>query len=450
MPVLRDLAAEGVMYSSARSTALPVTLVSAASLVTGAVPGLTHLLNSDFSGPEEVGSVRSMPSAQPLGVHLSVRGLRLVTLTTVSSVIGHLLNDGSGGHVAVNLGDDGGSPVVTPGSVTEQLLDRFGSPPSRRSGRHGSALDAIQYAVRCLVEWVLPHLSTDVVLLWCAEPDQTQHRFGVMASESRDVLADLDGMLAELWEALRVQRDSKDVELIVCSDHGFSALDGVIDLTGCLVEAGLKEHEHSSEIRVAGNGVSLVRAEPAYLPRLVDVAEWAATQPWTGGIFASRQVRREIDALPIEHLQLNGRHDAPQLALAPRWSSDPNEFGIAGRSFLLTDGRYPPGRHSGHGTLSPHEVHIPLVLWGSRIKCGLTFDIPAGIVDVAPTLLALAGCENGAKMSGRVLAEAFLHGPGVAPRVEREVVTARSGPTTFGLEFSVVGGRQYVNQAWRE
>lgn len=448
MPILRGLASEGVVYSAARAIAMPVTLVSAASLVTGAAPGATGLLSRDFYGPRRAGSPGRVPLARTLGQHLAARGDRLVTLTTASSLIGRVVNNASCGQVAINLGGDGDLPLAQPAAVERDLLDRFGPPPSRRAGRHGSALGAIGYALRSLTEWLLPELAPDAVLLWCAEPDQTQHRFGVCAPESRDVLADLDVMLAELWEALRFQRRFRNVELIVCADHGFSALEGVIELPGQLVEAGLKDHEDSDDIAVASNGLGLVRAGAADVRRLADVAEWAVAQPWIGGVFAGEQLGGMVDALPIEHLQLNGHRDAPELVLAPAWSSEPNEFGTSGRSFLLTDRHYPAGRHSGHGTLSPHELHVPLVVWGSRIRRGVTLDTPAGIVDIAPTLLALAGHGEGQAMGGRVLTETFIGGR-AAPSVSHEVVTTRAGSTTFALELSAAGAHRYLDRGWR-
>lgn len=448
MPILCGLASEGVTYSAARAIAMPVTLVSAASLLTGAAPGATGLLSRDFYGRRGAGSPARVPLARTLGQHLATRGDRLVTLTTASSLIGRVVNNASCGQVAINVGGDGDLPLAQPAAVERDLLDRFGPPPSRRGGRHGSALDIIGYALRSLTEWVLPELAPHAVLLWCAEPDQTQHRFGVGAPESRDVLADLDALLAELWEALRFQRRFQNVELIVCADHGFSALDGVIDLPGQLVEAGLKDHEDSGDIVVASNGLGLLRAGAASACRLADVAQWAAAQPWIGGVFADEQLGGAVDALPIAHLQLNGHRDAPELVLAPAWSSEPNEFGTRGRSFLLADRDYPAGRHSGHGTLSPHELHVPLVMWGSRVRRGVTLDTPAGIVDIAPTLLALAGDGDGWGMDGRVLAEAFVGGP-VTPDVSHEVVTTRAGSTRFALQLSAVGGHRYVDGGWR-
>ena len=43
---------------------------------------------------------------------------------------------------------------------------------------------------------------------------------------------------------------------------------------------------------------------------------------------------------------------------------------------------------------STHAVRIPMVMRGPGIKAGTTFELPASNVDVAPTLLGLAGIDS--------------------------------------------------------
>ena len=49
-----------------------------------------------------------------------------------------------------------------------------------------------------------------------------------------------------------------------------------------------------------------------------------------------------------------------------------------------------------------HSVRIPMVIKGPGIAAGSVFDFPASNVDVAPTLLGLAGIDElSATMDGR-------------------------------------------------
>jgi hypothetical protein len=61
-----------------------------------------------------------------------------------------------------------------------------------------------------------------------------------------------------------------------------------------------------------------------------------------------------------------------------------------------------------HGGLNPGEMSTVLMLSGSAIRPGASSDWPAGLVDIAPTILALLGLDGGAEMDGRVLGETFL------------------------------------------
>jgi hypothetical protein len=59
-----------------------------------------------------------------------------------------------------------------------------------------------------------------------------------------------------------------------------------------------------------------------------------------------------------------------------------------------------------HGGLSRAEMRTVLLLGGSRVRPGIS-ECPAGIVDIAPTALALLGIGGAETMDGRVLTEAI-------------------------------------------
>ena len=59
----------------------------------------------------------------------------------------------------------------------------------------------------------------------------------------------------------------------------------------------------------------------------------------------------------------------------------------------------------GHGTqLYDEALRIPMLFAGGRIRGGRRYDVPVGLVDLAPTLLELAGVEPPGDMQGRSLA----------------------------------------------
>lgn len=58
----------------------------------------------------------------------------------------------------------------------------------------------------------------------------------------------------------------------------------------------------------------------------------------------------------------------------------------------------------GHGHMSPSEVIIPCLLWGTGVEPGLSIAEPRFITDIAPTLCGLLGVPSPAESIGRALA----------------------------------------------
>jgi arylsulfatase A-like enzyme len=89
-----------------------------------------------------------------------------------------------------------------------------------------------------------------------------------------------------------------------------------------------------------------------------------------------------------------------------------DRLGIAGRTLvvLLSDHGEAFGEHGAveHGYAGHQEqLHIPLVFRGPGIPAGLRVDAPMSIVDVAPTVLALADAAPLRDAQGQSLADAF-------------------------------------------
>ena len=85
------------------------------------------------------------------------------------------------------------------------------------------------------------------------------------------------------------------------------------------------------------------------------------------------------------------------------------------------------------------------------MKEGLSHQLPAGNVDLAPTLAELLGVGALAEADGRVLAEALDGGP--HPRevkVSRETMYADLGSKRQGIQISTVGTTRYLDLGWTE
>lgn len=105
---------------------------------------------------------------------------------------------------------------------------------------------------------------------------------------------------------------------------------------------------------------------------------------------------------------------------------------------------------SGHGSMNPSVVNNTMILWGPAFKTATVIDAPFSNVDLMPTILASLSLDAGKDLDGRVLSEAFQDGPD-AKQVEYEVRIAKvkSGAYEAILQYSLAGGKRYIDKSWR-
>ncbi len=96
-----------------------------------------------------------------------------------------------------------------------------------------------------------------------------------------------------------------------------------------------------------------------------------------------------------------------------------------------------------HGGLHPHEMANVLIVGGAGARAGRCSPLPAGTVDVAPTILTLLGVDGADAMAGRVLAEAF--NVDVSSAVEPSMETVSSGSRL--LRYWRLGDLRYLDAA---
>jgi arylsulfatase A-like enzyme len=135
---------------------------------------------------------------------------------------------------------------------------------------------------------------------------------------------------------------------------------------------------------------------------------------------------------------------AADILVDVNWDNRKNSAGYAGAS-------YSKGV-AGHGSISPYEVHIPLLASGPAFKNTVESNLPTSNVDLVPTVLYIQGIDIPASMDGRVMSE-LLRKPGKysMQRVKKEVIETVAdypgGSYHLTMERSVMGKYQYVNFA---
>jgi len=247
--------------------------------------------------------------------------------------------------------------------------------------------------------------GTDLLLVSFAALDYVGHAYGPKSHEIQDVLARLDVVLGRLLAMLdkTIGRDRYVVALT--SDHGVaplpvesggrvsvSAVGRAVD--GALSSAlGPRPSVHAisgSSIYLAPGVIDKVRSNAAMrdaVDRAVMSVAGIARVYWADQLRATGTTQ---DVLL----------DAMRASYVPDRSGD--VMFVPARNWVIADAG------TNHGTPYDYDTRVPLALIGSRVVAG-RHSGPSSIMDVAPTLAALAGIAM-PRAQGRVLAEAIGRG----------------------------------------
>jgi arylsulfatase A-like enzyme len=497
-PNLDRLRREGVDFIASHAVFPTGTRVNAAAIATGTYPATNGFVGNSLYVPaldptqpvqgdkhERLLAVAEASGGrllltESLADLLAARGLRFAAVGSASPGSTLLLNSGAprSAGLLVNGGFEPGVRVAYPDDTNREILARFGHAPAR-GGRHGRRDTLVGWTERVLSEYVLPELQPDVVVNWITEPDHTQHAYGVGSPEALDALRDVDRSLGATLGALERLGLAETTDLFVVSDHGVTRYASAVSVDRSLIDARLKAGPRSDDIVVVGNGpcalLYVKDREPARVRALVEflqVQEWAgvlftaAREPAGGEVVArpqSPQDRRACDpdgwvpgtfSLGLIHEDNPERH--PDVLLTFPWSSTKNEFGVPGTDLTTIKGAAADARQgrrgSGHGSMSPWAIRNTLLAWGPDFKQGIVDRVPAGDVDVVPTILHLLRLGDVPARDGRVLTEALRNGPDEEqmPVQTRTFTTASpAGTHRAAIQVSEVGHQRYVDKSWR-
>ena len=461
-PTLLRLRAEGVDLVNSHAVFPTVTRVNAAAIATGTQPGTNGLVGNQMFVPAvdsrrafDTGNYRNFLTldqatggrvlqAPTLAERLHARGLMLAGVSSGSTGSAFLLNPKSvsGIGALVNGYLDPGKTMAYPAGISEAVLARFGPAPVKAPG--GARFDAaVTWTQRVLREYVLPELAPAVVINWLTEPDHSQHHAGVGSPAAREALRNDDREIAQVLAGLHAASTS----VLVVSDHGFTTNTAGVDVAGALVLAKLKAAPDSTDVILASSGQAVALHVEGHDPdRIARLARFIQAQDWGGVIFSAERVE---GAFPLELIHVANRERSPDLLFTFPWTSRRNAFGVSGTDLANVSAGGAP-YVSDHGSMSPWNVRNTFLAWGAGVKKGVTVGVPAGNVDVTPTVLALLGIDGETGLDGRVVTEALEGGPDPERvAVETRIHTAAAGAYRAALQISTVDGRRYVDKSWR-
>ena len=178
--------------------------------------------------------------------------------------------------------------------------------------------------------------------------------------------------------------------------------------------------------------------DPGAVTRVVEVLRGLAG---VGSLFTgARGAPVAAGTLPLTAIGAEGEL-APDVIFSLDWSDEANQRGVPGTCWAS-----PSGSLATHGSLSRWEVRNTLVVAGPHFKRGVASELPAGNMDIVPTLLRTLGLAHSAPLDGRVLEEALVGGPDPASiAVERETLTAEHRGFAQQLQLARVAGARYVD-----
>lgn len=466
-PTIARLRAEGTEYVNSHSVFPTVTRVNTTALATGTSPSVNGIVgNSMFVAgvndrlPFDNGDTKQLlkleevsgrvVTTDTLGEILQRNGRRLVTLSSGSNGNGFLLNANArhGAGVAIHGLFDRGTIAAYPKAISDIVLQRFGPPP-----QGGDEIALMDWTDTVLRDYVLPDLRPDVVIDWMGPLDGAQHEHGVGAPESKEALSKIDESIARTIAKIESLEMSNLTDIVVTSDHGFAHHAAGVNVMDALMAAGLKKDRESSDLIVASQSESLLFYLPARdAAQIEKLVRFLQQQPWIDLVFtrAGRDGQGAVSGtFSLDAVGLAHPTRGPDVAASLAWTSQANQFGVAGSHTIESATTGPlAGGGSGHGGLNPWVVHNTFIASGPDFKKQTRVEAPMALADVAPTLLTVFGIDGGAGGDGRgrVLRELLKDGPPTSSvKATKRTLTTSAGSYNASLEISSVDGHDYVD-----
>jgi predicted AlkP superfamily pyrophosphatase or phosphodiesterase len=477
-PTLYRLREDGVEFANGHAVFPTVTRVNSPSIATGMYPGRAGVVGNSIFIPEidatgelntgdwrvltELDSVSGgrLLFVDSLAQRLHAAGKSLAAVSSGSSGSAYLLNHRAAQGVGVLVSgylEDGGGRVAFPDAVDAAITARFPAPPAKDGP--GGGLEAVNWTESVLRDYVLPELKPTVVLNWLTQPDGVHHSFGAGSPEGTEAIQNDDRNIGLILEKLRELGLEDQTNVFVISDHGFGLDTHQVNLAQSLIDAGLKAGPESKDVVLASSShVAAIHVKQRSPKKIAEIVRFLQEQESTGVIFTRpRPFGADVadgwlpGTFSLGLVHLDNAERGADIVVSFDWSSEKNEFGIAGTDTRLTSGATGPrtGNASGHGSMSPWNVRNTWLAWGADFKDGIVNRVPSSNVDVAPTILALNGLDASA-LDGRVLVEALEGGPDYEklPLETKTYISEHAGYRAL-IQVTEVGHQRYIDKSWR-
>jgi len=414
MPNLYGYLKEGVTFTNHHAVYPSVTRINSTSMFTGRYPGSHGIAansvvmrdydkNLVFSVMEPIlenvrDKLGDVLFVENLGDILSKFGESFVAVGAGTTGNSFLQNP--------NANLNGGSVVnpdfTLPNTLEKKLQSIFGEWPQETLPNE----KRLKHCVDLMTQYFIPEINPKVGLIWFSEPDKSHHADGVGYELGTQAIRSADKYFGELINNIRNMKNSKDTNVIVISDHGYSTIREVIDVRKELIKIGLLENKNDNKILIAENGGSvLFYVENSDNKLATELARALMQFDWCGPMFYSSKTGKIEGLLPARLIGSEGSR-CPDITMSFQWSSEKNSAGYKGMVYS-SGGDINLGQH---GSISKHEMNNIFGVFGPDFKKGLVCTTPTGNIDLTPTIIHLLGLNTDTPFDGRVIHEAFLDG----------------------------------------
>lgn len=455
MPNLYAFKQKGAYGKQHHSVFPTVTRVNASSYSTGSYPGTHGLLGNSVYFPE-VSTNTSLNTGDAADLDKIVAATNGHLLTSIS--LGEILqskgekmmvfSSGSTGQAMMQNHTVSGGAIINPGlirpeSMKEELIRNIGPVPANEEK---GSLTKHKWAADALIYYGLAADGPAVSAIWFSDPDGTAHSDGIGSATAMASIKYVDEQFGRIVEEIEKKGLTNSMNIIISTDHGFVTHAGKQGLQEFLIAQGLKKDKTSEDVVLAGGAIYVKGHDKVLTQKIIAALQ---SQEWVGAIFTKGKKKGDTKGwaegtLSYETIHWDHARSADVL-VDVNWDDQKNAAGYEGRSYSRGV--------AGHGSLSPYEVRIPLIVSGPGFTKSIEGDLPTSNIDIVPTILHLHGIKVPATMDGRVMYElladpsAMLRIPATTAKKEvlKTEVKGEWGTYELQLERSILGKYQYVN-----
>jgi arylsulfatase A-like enzyme len=462
-PNLCQFMTEGVNFRNARTVFPSSTRTSAVALTTGSTPRRNGIVGNKYFDPNifhdhifepnktqhiEAGMAAydgKLLGTPSLGDLAAEAGYTMATILSGACGTARTMDPHAKDRGHINLGFKGWDDSC-PVEFARRLVETHGPIPKSVQPN----IEAIRVQTDMAIDSIYPERQPDITVVWYSDPDQTHHYEGVTSPHLATAIRHVDAQFGRLLDWRRSSGLEDRLQVIALSDHGHLTARKKINVNAEAAKAGLAIGEHFDDGADYAGYTSYsgsLRVRDKDPDRMAVLVDWLSHQPWCGMIFTPDGNGVE-GCIPgtLDHASVLMDHPrTPEVFYIMRNDNAVFGDGIVGSCFY--NGPYPAGGGT-HGGLHEKELHIVMAAQGSLFESGWESHNPAGIIDVAPTILHCLGLAQPGGSDGRVLSEALADSDAELPDARTKIHTVARHGALQHLKYTCVGPTTYLDQGW--